>query len=580
MCGIGGILSLSGELTNSLDDISSMKRAIKHRGPDDEGVASPDRYRSFFNVRLSIVDRSGGHQPIYNEDDTIGIVYNGELYNYHSLRNELIAKGHIFRTETDTEVIVHLFEEEGVDSFARLEGMFAFAIWDREGTYLVRDKIGIKPLYVLRDGERLLFCSEVRGLSSAHPGLALSPEGIRDYFVFRYIRSPYTIYKNVTKLPPGHYLHVRDNRLDTVPYWDIPRKNQATETTRHSAELCEELRAVLSDSINSQLIGEVPIGLLLSGGMDSSAIAYFLHQKGVRLKTFNIGFASVNEFAYSRKIARAYGLEHYEYVFRRKEFVPYLHKYVQAIDEPIADAACIPLYKLAEEIKQHVTVVLSGEGSDELFGGYWQYEKIMKAHHKADDGAFQAFLKESGYFPENIELLIGKGSGEDRFFPYFTDNVDLLSGMQGYDIKTWLPDDLMMKADKILMAHSLEGRFPFLDSKLLSFASRLSSELKIGNQDTKRILRDAMRDVLPKEILARPKMGFTVPLKRILLDSKELVVDVMNSFSPLNSYVDHVRVVRLFNDYYSGRNTDHLRIWTLFVLYFWLNSNAAKELCH
>jgi len=577
MCGIGGVLNRQGRVAAPEGWLEAMERSIRHRGPNGSAFVTPDPSRQFFNVRLAIVDIAGGQQPLYNEDGSLAVVFNGEIYNHAELREELTKKGHVFKTKTDGEVIVHLYEEEGTASFSRLEGMFAFCLWSREQTWLVRDKIGIKPLYLYEDAERFAFCSELKGLQAAGLPLRIGAEGVREYLEFRYIRAPHTIFEQVRKVPPGHFVTIRGGQARTERYWDLPKFEPAASMT--ADEAVERLEHFLRESVRGQLMGEVPIGVLLSGGLDSSTVAWLLHDEGVRLKAFNIGFESVNEFEFSREIAKAYGLDYHEHVMTKSEFLPYLERDIAAIDEPIADPACIPLYKLAQEIKRHVTVVLSGEGADEMMGGYWQYDRMISAGHGRDSAGLRAFLRESSYFPDNGRLMQEPVRDEaDPYLPYFTGQPDLLAGMLAYDQKTWLPDNLMMKADKILMAHSLEGRFPFLDSRLMSWLTTVPSALKLTpDKTTKFVLRRLMEKRLPAGIMKRPKMGFTVPIRDVLLSARDLAQDAINGFSPLNDHLDHLAVVRLFNDWFEGRNTEDLRVWSLFMLYLWTHRNVAEH---
>ncbi|MBK7865293.1 MAG: asparagine synthase (glutamine-hydrolyzing) [Archangiaceae bacterium] len=556
---MGGVINRHGRRAAPEGWLSSMEQAIRHRGPNGSAFVSPDVARQFFNVRLAIVDIAGGDQPLYNEDGSLGVVFNGEIYNHAELRDELTARGHVFKTKTDGEVIVHLFEAEGTAGFARLEGMFAFCLWNGEQTWLVRDKIGIKPLYVYEDGERLAFCSEVRGLQATGLPMSIDADGVRDYLVYRYIRAPLTLFKQVRKVPPGHMVVIRGSSIRTEAYWELPT---FVPTPIGVDEAVEQLEQMLRRSIRGQLMGEVPIGVLLSGGIDSSTVAWFLNDEGVRLKAFSIGFESVNEFEYSRQIAKAYGLDYRELVLSKSEFIPYLERDIAAIDEPIADPACIPLYKLAEEIRRHVTVVLSGEGADEMMGGYWQYDRVLTSGVSRDATGLDRFLRESSYFTDNPRLMLGpQDERGDRFLPYFSGAPDLLSSMLAYDQKTWLPDNLMMKADKILMAQSLEGRFPFLDSRLMSWLTTVPSALKLTpEKKTKFLLRKLMNGKLPDGVMNRPKMGFTVPIREVLLDARGLAQDVINSFSPLDDCLDHLAVVRLFNDWFEGRNTEDLKV--------------------
>lgn len=569
MCGIAGILFKQEGAAKGQDQLSLLASRLAHRGPDGEGIARLPG-RGFINRRLAIVDIIGGEQPIYNEDGSVGVVYNGEIYNYLDLRKQLEQRGHTFKTRSDTEVLVHLFEEWGESSFEKLRGMFAFALWTPDQVFLVRDQLGIKPLYIYEDHEKFIFTSEIMAVKSlAGVDWTLSPKGLAEYLTFRYTRAPYTVFARIRKLPAGGFLRIRDGRGEEHRYWQLTVRPRAWKEN----EAADELRERLRSSVSSQLIGEMPIGLLLSGGLDSSTIAYALNTLGVSVKSFNIGFRAVNEFAYSNVVAARFDLPHWLIVLKEDEMPGYVHRFIRAIDEPIADAACVALFRLCEEIKGHVTVILSGEGGDELFAGYPQYWKVAAHNHQANHEAFQSFLDESFYFRNGQEFMIRSEQIDLTGGEAFNQN-SLLNGMLAYDLETWLPDDLMMKADKILMAHSLEGRFPFLDLDFVEFAFSLPIEFKLRNGNNgKWILRRALREVLPYECLTRPKMGFTVPIDQILARCKRSVQNTLAQTTELDGWVNRKKVINFVESYYRGEHKNHLQTWTIFVLYSWFLEN-------
>lgn len=577
MCGIAGVIGKKKYTSNEISEhLKRFKLALAHRGPDDSGEHIGNN-SGFCHLRLSIVDVSGGHQPIYNESKTVGIVYNGEVYNYRELRKDLEARGWCFRTNSDTEVILRAYEEFGVDSFGMLNGMFAFCIWDRtkDAVYLTRDPFGIKPLYIYEDCDRLIFSSELKGIL-AIPGLDLTPDplGFQDYLTFRYVQAPNTLFKRIRRIEAGAYLKIKGSSAAQFRYWDLSYKEPFPHPSEDDVK--EALHEKLTGVVKSQLMGEVPIGVLLSGGIDSSAISYFVHKNGADLTTFNIGFPDVNEFEFSRSVAQKYGLKHIEITTTVEKMIGNLDNYMLALDEPIGDPACMPLYILAEELKKHVTVVLSGEGGDELFGGYNQYRQVLD--EKLPYGKrFDAFLRRSWYFIDKTEFL------KDKYLPYheiryrkYFDEAPLLNGMLAYDMKTWMPENLMMKADKIMMAHSLEGRFPFLDKTLFEFAAALPQQYKISPDGvTKWILKDLMKGVLPDSLVSRPKMGFTVPVAQLVERLKPVIMEtfINTRYNYPALVLDTVNLNRFIESYYyEGKKGSELQVWTIFVMLYWFQT--------
>ena len=571
MCGIIGSIGKTGKVPVSLH-LGILRRAISHRGPDAYGEFIEDKC-GFANLRLAIVDVASGNQPIYNDNHSIGIVYNGEIYNFERLRVELESKGHFFKTKTDTEVVLKMYEEYGVESFGKFNGMFAFCIWDNNKNciYLVRDRIGIKPLYFYEDPYELIFSSELKGiLQIPNLDLGLDPTGFEDYLTFRYVQAPYTFFKNIKRLEAGTYLEIKGGAASRYRYWDVTYRDiyPAPDLEKTKRALLE----MVENSVKSQLMGEVPVGVLLSGGLDSSTIAYFVKKCGANLKTFNIGFESLNEFKYSSFVAKNLGLEHMEVFVGMDDFIKEFDKVMFALDEPIADPACFPLYILGQELKKHVTVVLSGEGSDELFGGYPQYISLLKNNPPYRE-RFYSFLDGSYYFRDSVRFI--KKSGHPlamRHKKYFEEQP-LLNGMLAYDIKTWIPENLMMKADKILMAHSLEGRFPFLDNDIFDFAAcNIPQCFKVDKKfESKSILKESMAGLLPEEIIHRKKMGFSVPVDKILDKMKETVTAAFCSADGLEmAGILDMEGIRSFVDgYYNGKKEHALQVWTLFVLTYW-----------
>lgn len=581
MCGIAGLIKKSDRAIDIRGSLASFRHSLRHRGPDDSGEFIADHF-GVTHCRLSIVDRAGGHQPIFSEDKNLGIVYNGEVYNYKVLREDLKKKGYSFYTNTDTEVILKAFQEYGPDSFDKLNGMFAFCIWNlkEKVIFLVRDCFGIKPLYIYEDQSQLIFSSELKGiLGIGGLELAFDPSGFQDYLFFRYIQAPYTLFGKVRRLEAGTYLKIHNGKTVQHRYADISYKEPyaAPEMAKVKDELLERLQ----QAVRSQLMGEVPIGVLLSGGVDSSALAYFVHKNGADLTTFNIGFPDVNEFKYSREVARKYGLKHVEVLTTTEELVGNLDEIMLALDEPIADTACFPLYILARELKKHVTVVLSGEGGDELFAGYPQYSALLRENVPYSQ-RFEYFLQESWYFRNYLDFLNDPSipPHTTRYGKYFEEQP-LLNGMLSYDMKTWMPENLMMKADKIMMAHSLEGRFPFLDKEVFEYAAHLPQDYKYNSQlgVSKWILKESMKPHLPKGIINRPKMGFTVPVDALVQNMKTLILDTCsNAVSSGVAAVLNMKFLQAYvESYFQNRKAPALQIWTLFVLLYWLEKMQKTQ---
>jgi len=575
MCGIAGVIARGGREIDGEACLDAMEGVIRHRGPNESG-RHVGHEAAFLNVRLSIVDIAGGSHPMYSADGRVGIVYNGEVYNYLELRDELQKKGRTFRSHTDTEVVLRMYEEYGTEGFKRLNGMFGFCIWDeRSGdVFLVRDQFGIKPLYVYQDAAKIVFCSEIKGILSLEDvELDLDGLGFQDYLVFRYMQAPRTLFRRIERLEAGTYMRIRGGHCTRMRYWDVSYEDP--EPARPLDELREELMARFQQAVRSQLMGEVPIGVLLSGGVDSSVISYFVHTLGANLTTFNIGFPEVNEFEFSRAVAEAHKLKHVEVVMTVPELIELFDDIMYAIDEPIADPACFPLYRLCRELKKEVTVVLSGEGGDELFAGYPQYAQLL-ADPGPPDRLFSRFLERSWYFDDGPDFLIDKRLPPQhlRFRKYF-DRQPLLNAMLAYDMRTWMPDNLMMKADKILMAHSLEGRFPFLDRGLFEFAARIPQRFKIHPDGMQKwLLKTSIAPFLPDKIIERPKMGFTVPVPHILNAVRATVEDVtrLGAQAPIGGVLDMTRVARLNADFYGGNGALALQTWTVFVLCYWFQA--------
>jgi asparagine synthase (glutamine-hydrolysing) len=573
MCGIAGIQYKHDVDSAVLDHAARhFGASLRHRGPDAFGCHRTAR-AVYANLRLAIVDREGGRQPIYDSTGQRGIVYNGEVYNHAALRSGL-QTGHEFHTHADTEVVLAAVLAQGSAGLATLNGMFGLCVWDaRDDSFLLaRDRFGMKPLYVYEDTNCIAFASELRTLLGL-PGLdhALDPVGFQDLLAYRYNLAPHTLFRHIRKLPAGHLLRFDGQRSQVERYADLaihPR-----DTGRSEGELLEQLDGLMTEAVRSQLMGEVPIGLLLSGGLDSSAIAAYVHRAGARLKAYSIGFPEVNEFAYSRAVAQRFGLDYTEVMLTQGELRAGMDGVLQQLDEPLADPACFALSRLCADIKRDVTVVLSGEGGDELFAGYGHHHLALQPG-LAGDAAFAQFFNRSASNLEANDWLRHKALPLQhlRWRGSFDDAPSLLAGMQQFELHTWLPENLMMKADKVLMAHSLEGRFPLLDQPLFDFAAALPQAMKLPHADSsKHLLRQLLKRQLPAEVVDRRKMGFTVPPAFFLQTMQQRLRDALAALrsTPVAEVLDLDSIGALFDRLYRGEPMPVFKAWNLAVLLLW-----------
>jgi len=550
MCGISGWAGAPDP-----EAATRMSVALRHRGPDGQGRWN-DAHATLLHERLSIIDVAGGHQPMTNEDGRLQIVFNGEIYNYRELRAELEARGHRFATRSDTEVILHLYEEAGERCPERLLGMFAFAVWDtREETlFLARDRLGIKPLFYAEAGERLLFASEMKALL-AHGGVGreVDPQGLDHYLTFMYVPAPGTILRGVRKLLPGHSLTWRAWKLLLRRYWALPEADEMP-CTGSEAEAAEELAALLQEAVRCRLMSEVPLGAYLSGGLDSSLIvAWMARTSETGVNTFSVGFEErgFDERPWSRRVAERFGTRHRELVVGHHS-IGDLPKVIRMLDEPVADSAAIPTYFMAELTKPHVTVVLTGEGADELFAGYSHYKILCGADRMAvlSPGALARGLghwmgggtagRAAGYLGrlrdraaaylalksvfdagEKARLYTGELRAACRATLPPEDVVrrflrpgggPYLNQLLRLDLATWLADDLLVKVDRMTMAHGVEARVPYLDHRVVERVMRMPPAWKLRGLAGKRILRRVGETLLPRDIVRRRKTGFAVPV--------------------------------------------------------------------
>jgi asparagine synthase (glutamine-hydrolysing) len=623
MCGIVGYLAAE-EPAGRCDE--AMLGALHHRGPDDRGAWA--RPRLFLGMcRLSIIDLAGGHQPIWNEDNTCCIVYNGELYNFHDLRPELEARGHRFRTASDTEVILHAYEEWGPDCLRRFNGMFALGVWDGRdrSLFLARDRIGEKPLYYYWDGRRFLFASEIKAiLADPIVPRRVDVRGLANYLAFSHAVAPDTMFQRVKKLLPGHYLVLREGAAGphVQPYWDVGAEPQLPAGARLSEEgYARRVLDLLDDSVRRRLVADVPVGAFLSGGVDSSAVvALMKRHAGGPVKTFSLGFrigGAYNELSDARRVARHLGTEHYELEAEHVDLVKVLQTLVYHYDEPFGDAAGFPVYLLSRFAREHVKVVLCGDGGDELFGGYRRYaadraaalygllpraltgrwipavidrlprfrrlKRTVQTLPIADPARrYAAWLVL--FTPEmQAELLQGGVRdalrGYDPAWPYplyyhrlngSTAN-DHLNRLLYVDVKTWLVDTYMEKVDKASMACSLEARMPLLDHRLVELAFQIPGRYKIRGWSLKRVFKRAVRGLVPDEVLRKPKHGFAVPTDPWFRgELKAFAFDVLlDRRARQRGYFNPAAVERLWQEHVSGRHVWSTHLWLLLNFELW-----------
>jgi asparagine synthase (glutamine-hydrolysing) len=524
-----------------------MRSVARHRGPDDHGQYLDGSVGLAFN-RLSIIDLSGGRQPMSNEDGTVWIIFNGEIYNFVELRDDLLARGHRFHTRSDTETIVHAWEEYGEEVVGKLRGMFAFAIWDARQRILfaARDRLGIKPFYYYSDEKRFAFASEIKSLLEV-PGVPheVDPAAIGEFLRRRYVIGPHTMLRGIRKLEPGHTIRVSEAGFQVKRYWDAPLEEN-TQISESAA--IEQAGALLEEAVRMHLVSDVPLGAFLSGGLDSSCVVGLMAKLGVRdIKTFSIGYDSPeSELPYARMVADHFHTDHHELRLSAVEFRDILPKIVWYMDEPVGDTACIPLYYLTQFAREKVTVALSGEGSDEIFAGYPIYNRMLAYESLnriplarlggricsglAGDSKVRKYAEMLGRPLEwrygGVGGLFSAGQAErmrlskdrplDGVAAAYQRCLGMppLGRMSYIDLKTWLADDLLVKADRMSMANALELRVPFLDHRLVEFAIRLPRQLRLKGGVTKYLLKKWAERLLPREIVYRPKKGFPVPTKK------------------------------------------------------------------
>lgn len=617
MCGIAGLHALDGRTPADPAIVDAMCRLIVHRGPDDQGVHVHGGTQIGMR-RLAIIDLAGGHQPIPNEDRTVWVVFNGEIYNFRALRQELESLGHVFHTHSDTECIVHAWESWGEGAFARLRGMFAIALLDQRAQRLVlaRDRLGKKPLYwTVTPAGQLAFASELKSLF-ALPGFrpAVSAQATRDYFALGYVPAPGTIYEGVHKLPPGHCLVAEQGTPRVSRYWQLafePKWNAAAGADE--AALKEELLQRLDDAVQVRLVSDVPFGAFLSGGIDSSVVAVLMARHLRQpLKTFTIGFREngFDELPDARAVARHIGAEHHELVVEA-DAVALMRELVWYFDEPFGDASAIPTFLVSRLAAGHVKMVLSGDGGDELFGGYERYRRFARldAFARGSLGLGAPALRLAAWllggargrrlariaervaqpFPDRYLSGVALNTAGDLrqllhpdlapADPYASlrglfareDIAQPLDRIIAADIGSYLADDILVKVDRMTMANSIEARAPLLDHELAEFAARLPADLKLRGGTGKYLLKQVARELLPEQVLNKPKQGFAIPLARWLRgELRELMCDTLDEAGlGRRGVFDAAGVRRRIAEHLAGTHDHSEALWLVLTYELW-----------
>jgi len=624
MCGICGICNFNRKEPISEELIKDMSQVLSHRGPDDSGIYI-DKNIAMGLRRLSIIDIAKGHQPVHNEDKTVWIVCNGEIYNYVELRKELIGKGHKFYTHSDTETIVHLYEEYGEEAFSKLNGMFAFALWDeRKGRlFLVRDRIGIKPLFYTLNNGQLLFASEIKAiLKDRSVKKEINYEAVDIYFSLYYIPHPNTIFKNIFRLPPAHYLVYEKGKTKIEKYWQM---DYSVSREKNPEYYSDQIRSILKDSVKRCLQSEVPLGVFLSGGLDSTSIVALMSEvSGNPIKTFSLGFLdkSYNELNEAKTVAKMYNTEHQEYIMRPSDIHEYLPKVIEFFDEPNGDWSSVANYILARNAKRSVTVALSGAGGDEIFGGYptitayklaKQYRKLpvfirrgiverivkklpVSTERLSFDYRAKAFIKgaelppEEAHFrwkeifsPEEKQMLYS-GQLKNRTEEFDSFNVfrkhfgvlkdaDMVNNLLYLDLRVFHAGCTLYLNDITTMAVALETRTPFLDNQLVEFAASMPVNLKHKNFTTKYIFRKAMEKLLPGKIIRMGKKGFIIPgASWIQHELRDFVCDILNPAKIKETGLLNAEYVQMvLEQHFSGRRDNTRKITCLVSFMIWYN---------
>ncbi len=626
MCGICGIVYHDESRAVAAPLLQSMTDVIHHRGPDEEGRLLLNNIGLGMR-RLSIIDLAGGQQPIFNEAGDRAIVFNGEIYNHRALRAELQAAGHMFRTHADTEVILHAYEEYGVDCPKKLNGMFGVAIWDaqRKRLFLARDRLGVKPMYYYLDHEKFLFGSEIKSILQCRDvARQVNAKALDNFLTFEYIPSPLSIFTAIGKLPQAHYLLLEAGRITIKPYWQL----SYMADQRDERSLTEEFLALFHDAVKIRLMSEVPLGAFLSGGLDSSSIVAMMARSSNRpVKTFSIGFtnATYNELPFARAVARQFQTEHYEEIIT-PDAVQLTERIVGQLDEPFADFSVFPTLMVSEMARKNVTVILSGDGGDELLAGYdayladrlarriarmplWLRKKILEPAVFAwpPTEKKKGLINKSRRFLEGMRLpaalqhvrwmiFLQQSEKEKLYTPDLLHSLkdqdpydfilekfsacsssDPLDQQEYADIMTYLVDDILVKVDRMSMLVSLEARTPFLDYRLVEFCAALPPALRLAGKQSKYILKQAMRGILPEMILHRGKEGFSIPIKQWMKKELRPLMEEYLGERRLRSSGEFqpAYVQKLMHEHLAGRENHSHRLWALMMYQMWRERYGA-----
>ena len=615
MCGIAGLIFFDKDRSVTCNELNSMTEIIRHRGPDDEGFYINQNVGLGFR-RLSIIDLNTGNQPMCNEEETIWVVMNGEIYNFVSLRNDLLSRGHKFKSNSDTEVLVHLYEDHGNEFVAKLRGMFAIGLYDKRKSKIIlaRDRVGIKPLFYALNNDSLIFGSEIKEIlkvSNIKP--EINNQAVLDYFTYGYTLEEKTFFAGINKLLPSRYLELDINTFKSkiTKYWEI---DSSPDYTKTESEWIEIINAKLSETVKSHLISDVPLGAFLSGGVDSSAVVAAMAQiSSQQLQTFSIGFTDTkfNELEYARKVSKLYKTNHHEMILEPSS-VNIIDDLINMYDEPFADSSAIPTYFVSKFAREHVTVALSGDGGDELFAGYQSYAKakqISDIQHYLPNiirpifGFINKSIPDhlygkglSYYLSKNPSLLgayftlfkdyeiksVFKNEYLDELKPYSAIDSkinmlnsycikDLVTRNQLLDINTYMVDDILTKVDRASMTNSLEVRVPLLDHEFVELTFKIPSSMKLINTEGKFIFKKALEVHLPKEILYRKKQGFAIPLTTWFnKDLNTYVKDELLCHEGMPfDYFDPKSIAKIVNDHSLGKRDFSSQIWSLLFFKLW-----------
>jgi len=608
MCGFIGCVH---DTTQNYSEVQkqqfkNMNDIITHRGPDDDGFYYDDHIQFGFR-RLSIIDIESGHQPLTYENERYWIIFNGEVYNYVELREELLAEGLTFATSSDTEVIIALYSHLKEKAVEKLRGMFSFVIWDKQeqSLYGARDPFGIKPFFYFEDGDRTFFASEKKSILLGLENDVLNYDSLQHYLTYQFVPEPNTLSDGIKKLEPGHYFTKKiGSPMEIKRYW----KAHFKPVQKAESDFIKEIKDVLFDSVKMHMRSDVPVGSFLSGGIDSSIIASIAKEFHPAIKTFSVGFEhnGFSEIDVAKETAEKLGVENISYVISPQEYMDEIPKIMWHMDDPLADPACVPLYFVAREARKHVTVVLSGEGADELFGGYNIYREpqSLEVFNKIPRAGKVLLKGIAGMMPEGMrgKSFIERGVTpmEDRYIgnakmfleeekrellnvyregldykditkPLYSESrgYDPVDRMQYIDIHTWMRGDILLKADRVTMAHSLELRVPFLDKAVFEVASKIPTSLKTAHGTTKYILRKAAEGIVPAHVLDRKKLGFPVPIRHWLKNEMNDWAKKIIRESNTDHLINKTYVLQLLEDHSQGKADNSRKIWTVLMFMVW-----------